>query len=235
MEEDRLFQKPITKRFEFDEAVASVFDDMISRSVPFYKEVQELIAQLLLANFPSSGRLYDLGSSTGATLFHLYRRGLRGQLIGIDNAQAMVEEARKRARAYGAQVSFELADILHYPYQEANAFIANYTLQFVRPLKREPFIQRLYDHLRPDGLFIMSEKIMSEDRRLDKQLVDIYFDYKRKMGYSDFEIAQKREALEHVLIPFSLKENEEMLQRAGFSHVETIFRWANFATILARK
>ena len=45
---DNIFQKPIGKKFEFDEAVASVFDDMLSRSVPFYNEVRELIISLLL-------------------------------------------------------------------------------------------------------------------------------------------------------------------------------------------
>jgi tRNA (cmo5U34)-methyltransferase len=77
--------------------------------------------------------------------------------------------------------------------------------------------------------------VISEDKRLNKQLIDIYYDYKKKQGYSDFEIAQKREALENVLVPYTLKENEEMLKNAGFSYVEVIFRWANFATFFARK
>lgn len=36
---DKVFTKPITKQFEFDEDVAAVFDDMLERSIPFYKEV----------------------------------------------------------------------------------------------------------------------------------------------------------------------------------------------------
>ena len=36
---DKLFEKPIKKQFEFDEDVASVFDDMLRRSVPYYKEM----------------------------------------------------------------------------------------------------------------------------------------------------------------------------------------------------
>ena len=37
---DKVFSKPIKKQFEFDEEVAAVFDDMLERSVPFYKESQ---------------------------------------------------------------------------------------------------------------------------------------------------------------------------------------------------
>ncbi|HGZ71331.1 MAG TPA: carboxy-S-adenosyl-L-methionine synthase CmoA, partial [Nitratifractor sp.] len=34
--EDKIFTKELDKKFEFDESVASVFDEMLSRSVPFY-------------------------------------------------------------------------------------------------------------------------------------------------------------------------------------------------------
>jgi tRNA (cmo5U34)-methyltransferase len=63
----------------------------------------------------------------------------------------------------------------------------------------------------------------------------LYFDFKRQQGYSDFEIAQKREALENVLIPYTEEENKAMLKNAGFSTIETIFKWGNFATFIAKK
>ena len=39
---DELFKQNPKKQFEFDASVASVFDDMIERSVPFYKENLEI-------------------------------------------------------------------------------------------------------------------------------------------------------------------------------------------------
>jgi len=49
------------------------------------------------------------------------------------------------------------------------------------------------------------------------------------------EIAQKREALENVLILYQLWENEELLQRAGFRSVDVFFKWYNFCGMLALK
>jgi len=69
----------------------------------------------------------------------------------------------------------------------------------------------------------------------NKILIDVYYDYKKKKGYSEYEISKKREALENVLIPYTEEENKEMLKNAGFKHIETIFRWCNFATFLAFK
>jgi tRNA (cmo5U34)-methyltransferase len=49
------------------------------------------------------------------------------------------------------------------------------------------------------------------------------------------EIAQKREALENVLIPYRIEENIDLLRNAGFRSVESFFRWYNFCGILATK
>ena len=59
---DKVFEKPIEKKFEFDEAVASVFDDMLNRSVPFYDEVLNLtvyFALKYLKNDEIKNMIYD--------------------------------------------------------------------------------------------------------------------------------------------------------------------------------
>jgi len=50
---DEIFKEPISKQFEFDDFVASVFDDMISRSVPFYDVSSNLNAKLLSKILPN--------------------------------------------------------------------------------------------------------------------------------------------------------------------------------------
>ncbi len=233
---DEIFKKPITKQFAFDEEVATVFDDMIARSVPFYKENLALVRDIVLKNSKEESVIYDLGCSTGTLLIEIAKRSDKKlHLFGLDNAAAMIERARNKAGAFGVDVTFIEADIIDFAYEKSDIFIANYTLQFIRPLKREKFVRKIYQSLKEEGLFIFSEKVISEDKKLNKQLIDIYFDFKKAQGYSDFEIAQKREALENVLVPYTLKENEEMMKNCGFSYVEPIFRWANFATFIAKK
>ena len=58
---------------------------------------------------------------------------------------------------------------------------------------------------------------------------------KRRHHYSEMEIAQKREALENVLIPYKLSENITLLRDAGFEHCEIFFKWYNFAGFIAKK
>ena len=233
---DKIFTKPIKKQFEFDEEVAAVFDDMLSRSVPFYEKSQDITKYFALKALEDGGVMYDLGCSTASLLINV-KRELKSDaiLIGLDNSEAMLEQARKKILAFGTDIELQNADILEYDYSQASLFVSNYTLQFIRPLVREELIKKISSSLKKDGVFIFSEKIISHQPKLNKDLIEHYYDFKKKQGYSEYEISQKREALENVLVPYSEEENIKMALNSGFSHCEAIFRWANFATFIAIK
>jgi len=236
MNKDKIFTEKIEKKFEFDEAVASVFDDMLSRSVPFYDEVRALVISLILAEQEEDKKVLDLGSSTAKFLLDLHSKMKTSmQLKGLDNSQAMLDRAEQKCQAFGANIELELADMLTYNYVDEDVIVANYTLQFIRPMQRLELIKKLFDGLKDDGVFIFSEKVVFKDKVLDKVMIDIYYDYKKEQGYSEYEIAQKREALENVLIPFTIEENIQMCKDAGFTKIDTVFQWANFVTFVAKK
>ena len=232
---DQIFNNKIEKKFEFDELVASVFDDMLSRSVPFYDEVRGVIISLILLEERDGKRVLDLGSSTAKFLLELHEKMSSDMsLKGVDNSQAMLDRARDKIEALGADIELEYGDILEYDYDSEDIIVSNYTLQFIRPIERLSLVKKIYNGLNSKGVFIFSEKVIFPDKKLDKQMIDIYYKYKKEQGYSDYEIAQKREALENILIPFTIKENIQMCKDAGFDSVETIFQWANFVTFVAR-
>jgi len=233
---DKVFTKPIKKQFEFDEDVAAVFDDMLERSVPYYKESQKITQFFALKNLHEGGILYDLGCSTASLLLNIHHaKEVDARLIGLDNSEAMLKQAERKCEAYGAKIDVQNADILSYEYEQADVFISNYTLQFIRPLVREELVKKIASSLKKDGVFIFSEKVISHHSKLNKDLIECYYDFKKTQGYSEYEIMQKREALENVLVPYSEEENIKMAKNAGFSHCEVLLRWANFSTFIAIK
>lgn len=237
---DDIFLNPSFKQFEFDEGVASVFDDMINRSIPYYEQSLRLSVDFVINSLQragNSGVVYDLGCSTGNFLLELSGRLKEGEysLIGIDNSAAMIDRARLKTKTYGKEIDFVCGDFLDISINNATAVIANYTMQFIRPMNRSSLIDRIFQAIRKDGIFIMSEKMTSPDKVLDKEMIQRYYLYKKEQGYSQNEITAKREALENVLVPYSLEENIQMLRNAGFKNVEVLFKWVNFATLIARK
>ena len=235
-EVDNLFEKEIEQNFQFDEHVASVFDDMIDRSVPFYKENINLITKIISKFVKDGDSIIDLGSSTASLLLNIENKIDKDlKLLGIDNSKSMLEHAQKKIEAFNSNIELIHGDILEIDLKPSQVVILNYTLQFIRPIDREKLLSKVFNNLVNGGILILSEKIISKHNILNQKLIDIYYDYKREKGYSDYEIAQKREALENVLVPYREDENIRLLQEVGFSHIETIFKWANFVTFLAIK
>lgn len=240
MQQDKLFSSgKIEKDFTFNQEVADVFDDMVNRSIPFYSAVINATADLLARHLAPQETVVDLGCSTGTTLLALHHRlqGRKIRFIGIDNAQAMLDKARKKCSrlAHASDITFQQEDITACTLSSAKAVICNYTLQFLRPLARQGLIDRIYRDLPSNGVLIVSEKTISHAAQLNRDFISIYHAFKKNQGYSDLEIAAKREALENVLIPFSVQENMQLFERAGFSTVEIFFKWFNFSSFVAIK
>ncbi len=229
----------INEDFAFTEKVVEVFDDMIDRSVPFYDEVIRATAHLLATSLKDNDEVVDLGCATGTTLLQFCR--LIGndsiRYTGIDNSEAMLTKGRIKAENYSKekQIFFSNRDITTIKMKNVGAFIINYTMQFIRPLLREDFLGSIFSSLRPGGTLFLSEKTILHDPALNRKFIDIYHNYKKEKGYSELEIARKREALENVLIPFSIEENRKLLEKVGFTSVTTYFQWFNFASLMAVK
>lgn len=233
MQKDTIFQSPSYKQFSFDEQVASVFDDMLERSIPYYKDTLKLCVDFLAQN-AQEGRIYDIGCSTGNTLLALHNK-VKGVLVGIDSSLAMINKAQLKAKAYSADITFICADCMEIEFEQARGFIANYTLQFIRPPLRLKLLKKIYNALESCGVLIISEKMASTHPILDKQMINYYYAYKAGNGYTKNEITTKREALENVLVPYSLEENITLLKEAGFTQIEVLFKWVNFGTLIAIK
>lgn len=239
MTDDQLFLKSRSpKRFVFNRDVASVFDDMVRRSVPLYDEIQRMTVEIVSVFAQPRSRIYDLGCSTGTTLSLLSEEiDLSAiQFIGIDSSSAMLARARDRFSRVKRRRNFVFRRIDlngEVDISRASVVILNWTLQFVRPSNRARLLRRIREGLLDGGCLIVAEKVRPDDSHLEKLFGKFYHALKRRNGYSVLEIARKREALENVLHPFRLEDNIALLHDAGFAVVEVFFRWYNFAGLLA--
>lgn len=239
MVKDKIYDgdNPQIADFAFDATTAAVFEDMLERSVPFYAEIQRQIGELT-ADFATDGSvIVDLGCSLGTTIQGLDSIAQDVSFLGIDASEAMLARA-DAALAPSMRHRYELRradlnDSLHIV--NASVVIMSLTLQFVRPLYRQRVLAEVYEGLNPNGCLLLIEKVGVEESLLNRLYIEHYYDFKRRNGYSRLEIARKREALENVLIPYRMTENEEMLRNVGFRAVDAFFKWYNFAGLIALK
>ena len=242
-DEDRIFAETRVRNedFTFGKETAAVFDDMLDRSVPFYAETQRMLGELA-ADFAVDGTsIYDLGCSTANTFLAVgsqLRPDLNVRFVGLDYSDEMLQKADQKLSATRFPWPYTLTrQDLNDGLQIENASVALMvlTLQFVRPLNREALAASVYRGLNHNGCFLLVEKALGEHSTFNRLFINHYYELKRRKGYSDMEIAQKREALENVLIPYRLEENKRLLRHVGFQHVDVFFKWYNFCGIIAIK
>lgn len=239
LQRDTLFHTPregVKSSFAFDHDVAAVFDDMISRSVPLYPEIQRATALLAARVVPAGSTVVDLGCSTGTTLAVLAQAlaGRDVKLVGVDNSQPMLDACGEKLRAMQIQdIELVLDDVRQFQLPPCALAVLNYTLQFVAPEERQGLLERIAAALPDKGVLLLSEKIRHRDATINELWIELHHDFKRQHGYSELEIQQKRDAIEDVLIPLTLDENFAMLRAAGFRSAEVLATSLNFVTIVA--
>lgn len=240
-EKDKIFdeKRSLIQNFNFGKETARVFDDMLNRSVPFYEETQRMIGEIA-GDFATPGtNLYDLGCSTCNTFLWIDKAVSEDvTFIGVDSSQEMLEKGREKMKLTGTKRQFELVNLdlnQNIPVTNASVVILNLTLQFVRPLQRESVIRNIANGLNDGGCLVLVEKVLSQHSTINRLFIKYYYEFKKRNGYSELEIAQKREALENVLVPYHFDENRELLLKNGFKGCDIFFRWYNFCGMIALK
>ena len=242
---DKVFAEPRERvdDFSFNSQVTAVFDDMVGRSVPFYDEIQRMVAELAVDFAEPGTNVYDLGCSTCNSFLQIDRRMGAGtsedvRFVGIDNSQEMLDKARAKLTAarFARPFSLSTADLNgEVEVENASVVMMVLTLQFVRPLYRERLVRSIHQGMNDNGCLILVEKVLGEHSTFNRLFIQHSYEMKARNGYSQLEIAQKREALENVLVPYRLEENKELLRAAGFRYADVFFKWYNFCGLIALK
>jgi tRNA (cmo5U34)-methyltransferase len=229
------------KPFRFNDEVAKVFPDMLQRSIPGYAATIEAIGALAARYVRQDTNCYDLGCSLGAATIAM-RQGIRKsgcQIVGVDTAPAMIERCREivaedgRQNPAGTVVELKQGDIRDITVENASMVVLNYTLQFLPMDDRDALMRAVFEGLNDGGLLVLSEKVIDENDEMERLLVDLHHEHKRRNEYSALEISRKRAALENVLIPETVAAHRSRLAAAGFRYTAVWLRYFNFVSIVA--
>ncbi len=240
-QKDRLFDSEITRLgdFVFDDRVVSVFPDMINRSVPGYGQVVPMIGLLARRYAQADTNLYDLGCSLGAVSLAMAAavRAAGARIIAVDRSAGMIDRLREILDASEEEGMLSVLplqqDILDTSIENASVAVLNYTLQFIEPADRNGLLEKIAKGLNPGGILVLSEKIHFEDAEEQALQTTWHHDFKKAQGYSDLEIARKRDALENVMKTDCLRLHNERLKEAGFQRSYQWFQGFNFISLIA--
>ena len=216
----------------FDNEVATHFDDMLTRSIPQYEVMRDVVFRIGQEFVQAGTDIVDLGCSRGEALKPFIAKfGAANRYAGVEISAPMREQFRTNYAGYPPSMIRLLdADLrTSYPFVDASLTLCVLTLLFVPINYRQRIMQKVYDHSRPGGAVILVEKLIGSNARTDELMVKHYHDLKAGNGYTQEEIDRKALSLEGVQVPVTAAWNEDLLRSAGFTRSECIWRWMNFA------
>lgn len=226
-----------SSNWTFDENVARVFEDMLERSIPDYDSMRLLLYRLARNFVTHYSNVLDIGCSTGLSSELLIKN------LGVDNvdyylidvSEPMLEKCRKMYDGF-RNVNVVNWDITEgCPVCKCSVIICCLTLQFIPIEYRQKIISSIYDSLNKGGAFFLIEKVIANSHIIDSTMTREYYDMKRENSYTEEQIENKRKSLAGTLVPLTSNMNESLLSVAGFTKIDTFWRYLNFCGIIAVK
>ncbi len=223
-------------RWSFGGRVAETFEDHISLSVPHYREGHDIVARMSDWFLHEHAAALEIGCSTGALTRKLaeWHKGKGVRLVGMEIDADMVAAARRNCDGID-EIEIRHDDALTAEIEPMDMIVSYYTVQFVRPARRQALFDKIYATLNWGGAFVMFEKVRAPDARFQDMMSTLYTDFKLDNGLGEAEIVHKTRSLKGVLEPFSSQANMDMMARAGFNDKMTVFKHLCFEGFLAIK
>lgn len=223
--------------FEFNEEVADVFDNMLSRSIPDYRGMRDMVA--LVGGFFADSPWHtvaDVGSSLGESFRPFAEAGCR--VLSIEPSEPMLSRQRERftefdnieyAKVCAADGLGALED------DSLDLCIFCLTLQFMAMRERDEALALAHKKLRAGGAVVIVQKDNTGCKTFDDIAGRKYYEIKKRNGYNREQIETKKRALNGRMEIDTYRQSVGRLILAGFGDAYEFWRSLNFSAVLAIK
>jgi tRNA (cmo5U34)-methyltransferase len=214
----------VKDHFEQD---APGYDQDIVKFIPYYREQNQAMMDLIPFDGSARIRALDLGTGTGVLADFILRRYPFAEVTVLDLAENMLTSARERLKIFEGRVIFQKGDF------SKDDFGIGYDLvlsglsihHLGNPQKRELY-RRIYLALNPGGIFLNRDMIRGATDRLNTVYELLWLEYVRSMG-EDPEAVRERYLAEDI--PACLEDQLEWMREIGFVDVGCHWQRMNFA------
>jgi len=206
------------EKWEFDDTVASRFQDEANSNIPDYNRVIDLCQQIADSKFTKESVIVDVGSALGYTVDSFLAKGYTN-ILGIESSPAMIAGSLHSDRIIASE---------SFPNIPCDFVMANWTLHFVD--ERKKYIQEVYNNLNNGGVFVLSDKTPQSDI-----VKEMYYDFKRSHGVSDEYIYEKEKKLQGYMNLLPVQWYLDTLKEVGFSDIQIINSKYGFVTFYCEK
>lgn len=222
----------IKKHFEKE---AKLFDNFFHKIVPYYAQMQEILAQAIPFDEKKKIKVIDLGCGTGNLSLKVKHRYPNCSLTCIDMTENMIEMAKIKLKKFPDTI-FRHGDIRKFDYSKRyDAVVSSMVLHHIESSEKVSFYRKLKKTLNKNGVFLNIDVFVTKDWRMQKFYIDKWTQFMTENGLSLNKIKEMLNRHKKEDRPSVIEKEVEYLHKAGFKSVNIILKNFNFAVYCAKK
>ena len=195
---------------DLNERNESMRDFFNRKAAECYDEVHTVFMrtkEMITENLPDdTEKVLDLGAGTGLELIYLFGRFENAKVFAADISENMLAELDKRD--FADKVTKIVGDFFTVDLGEGyDAVISSSALHHFLKEDKKRLFDRIYNSLKPGGIFINSDKYANDAQEEAACLADYY---------------ENKDNRPHIDTPITVEEEAALLEKAGFEIVDII-------------
>jgi tRNA (cmo5U34)-methyltransferase len=223
----------VKKHFEEE---AKEFDKIILRLVPYYSEMIDGIVSAIPHQRTSAINVIDLGCGTGTISKRIKKVFPRAEITCLDLAENMIEMSKIKLSNY-RDVRYQVGNFTDYEFDNTyDAVVSSLALHhLVTDEDKIEFYRKIYDALRKNGVFFNADVVLGSNEHIRNVYIEKWKSFMKK-HVSEEEIENKwLPQFWEEDRPAQLIDQLNWLTDLGFSDVDVVWKYYNFAVYGGRK
>jgi tRNA (cmo5U34)-methyltransferase len=210
------------------------YDSLIRRFIPRYDEMLDEAVRTIQDSVSSLDRtqFVDLGIGTGALTERALNAVPEAHIIGIDADPKMLEEAAGRLSENDRRLELRLQSFFSELPAAQNGYFAALALHHVLNLaSKQTLYRKIYEALLPGGLFVNADAMFDESAQIRKR----WAEHLMSCGFTEGEAYSHLQSWRNEDRYFGLEAELDLLQKAGFTQYDVVWRYGPMAVIIGKK
>ena len=221
----------VKKHFE-EEAV--VYDDVIVKLIPYYKEIVSAITSSIPFSFDNEIDVIDLGCGTGTISQAIKNVYPKAQFTCVDIAENMLQQTQQKI---GSDHCFINADFNNFEFvKKYDLIVSSLAIHHLESdEEKKNFYDKIYKALKKGGIFINGDVVEATADIHQRVFVSKWIEYMNRSVDMDTINNKWLPGYYSKDRPISLMKHLKMLEESGFINIDVIWKYYGYAVYTGSK
>ncbi|MEH1793775.1 class I SAM-dependent methyltransferase [Nostoc sp.] len=210
-------------------SAAGDYDNLRRILIPCFDDFYKTAVEIIPGDWTAPLKVLDLGAGTGLYSGMVQSVFPNAEFTLLDLAPEMLEKAKFRFSKMGKSPKILIGDYIETDLGDSyDLIISALSIHHLSDFDKELLYQRIYDVLKPGGIFVNADQILGKTADLEELYRQHWLDSIRANGIleEDLKAAQKRMEYDRMA---TLDIQLRWLEAAGFQNVDCWYKNFSFA------